>query len=99
MVAIESERKWRFVLFLITLEICMSMSVFAAMNDTESDILEWISRRQLSPDIYKSSSSNGHGVCTNEKSVYLISEKQCVKEQELLNGMLLISIKSDHYFL
>ena len=28
--------------------------------------------------------------CDNENSTYLISENQCVKDQELLNGMLLV---------
>ena len=105
MIAVKSERKWKcIVLFLFVLEVCMSEC--AAMSDTESGILEWINRRQISPDIYIysfiNSSSSDHGInCDNENSTYLISDNQCVKDQELLNGMLLIyteSIKSDYYF-
>ena len=101
MVTVKSERKWKcIVLFLLVLEVCMS--VRGAMSDTESGILEWINRRQTSPDIYRFiNSSSDHGNCDNENSTYLISENQCVKDQELLNGMLLMyteSIKSDYYF-
>ena len=77
------------MLLLLVLEVCMSEC--AAMSDTESGILEWINRRQISPDIYRFSNSSGHAInCDNENSTYLISENQCVKDQELLNGMLLV---------
>ena len=91
MIAVESERKWRFVvLFLIiVLEMHTCMSVCAAVNSTESGILRWIIRRQ-SFDIYNfiNSSSTDRGInCDNERSTYLISDKQCEKEQELLSGI------------
>ena len=90
MVAVKSERKWKYiVLFLFVLEVCMSQC--AAVSDTEPGILEWINRRQISPDVYRFiNSSSDHDNCDNENSTYLISENQCVKDQELLNGMLLM---------
>ena len=61
-----------------------------------------INDRSVLPGIYIDSSSSDRGInCDNENSTYLISDNQCVKDQELLNGMLLIyteSIKSDYYF-
>ena len=81
-------KEWRFVLFLIILiEMCTSLSVFAAMNDTKSvEILEWILRRQLSPDIYKVISSSSFSTCHSESSTHLIGEKQCVRDQDIFNG-------------
>ena len=65
------------------------------MSDTESGILVWINRRQISPDIYSFiNSSSDHGNCDNENSTHLISEKKCVKGQELLNSMLLMHTES-----
>ena len=94
-------KKWRYnILLLLVVEVCLPEC--AAMSDTESGILEWINRRQISPDMYRFiNSSSDHGNCDNENSTYLISDNQCVNDQELLNGMLLIyteSIKSDYYF-
>ena len=91
MVAVESERKWRFVvLLLFVLEMHTCMMVCAATNSTKSGILQWISRRQ-SLDIYNfiNSSSPSRGItCDIENSTYLISDDLCVEEQELLNGNL-----------
>ena len=82
------ERKWKlFVVFLTILE----MSISAAIDNTESGILEWVNRRQISPDIYSFDASSEHGTnCAPDMSTYLISDQQCVKEQELFNGMLAI---------
>ena len=86
MAAVESERKWRFVLqLLFVIEVCI-ISVCAAVNDTQSEIVEWV-RRRPSSDIYKfiNSSSTGDN-CGNESITYLISENKCVKNQELFRG-------------
>ena len=53
MVAVKTDRRWIFILVilaLLILEVCML--VCAAMDDTETTILEWIRRRTISPDIY-----------------------------------------------
>ena len=85
------ERKWKlFVVFLTILE----MSISVAIDNTKSGILEWVIRRQISPDIYRfvnPNTSSEHGTnCAPDMSTYLISDQQCVKEQELFNGMLVI---------
>ena len=82
MAAAESERKWRLVLqLLFVFEVCIS--VCAVVNDSESKILEWVSRRQSSDFYHFINSSKDN--CGNNNT-YLISENQCVKDQELFRG-------------
>ena len=85
MVAVMSERKWRFVpQLLFVFEVCISMCV--VVNDSESEIVEWVRRRQ-SGDFYHFINLNlTIDNCGNENSIYLISENQCVKDQELYRG-------------
>lgn len=87
------ERKWKLFLTVVFLTI-LEISISAAIDNTEFGILEWVYRRQISPDIYNfvnSNASSEHGInCAPEMSTYLISDQQCVKEQELFNGMLVI---------
>ena len=87
------ERKWKLFVIVVFLTI-LEMSISAAIDNTESGILEWVNRRQVSPDIYNfvnSNASSEHGTsCTPDMSTYLISDQRCVKEQELFNGMLVI---------
>ena len=83
MAAVESERKWRFVLqLLFVIEVCI-ISVCAAVNDTQSEIVEWVSRRPSS-DIYKFINSSSTG--DNCGITFLISENKCMKDAELFRG-------------
>jgi hypothetical protein len=54
-----------------------------AASGTESGIVERVSRRQ-NGDIYFF--SNGSHMRCDDKNVYLVSEDQCVKDQELFEG-------------
>ena len=63
------------------LEVCVASC--AAVNNTESRILQWIQSRHSS-DIYHFTTT--HSVCGEEKNTYLISENQCVKDEELFSG-------------
>ena len=60
------------------------MSVHAVVSDTESEIVEWISRRQSSDIYYFINSSTNHG---NKNTTYLINENRCVMNQELFRGI------------
>ena len=75
--------KWRFVLLFI-LEVCTASCV--AVNNTESGILQWIQRRHSSDFYHFTNSATTHSACGEEKNTYLISENQCVNDQELFSG-------------
>ena len=81
-----SIREWK--LFLI-LEVCVTSCV--AVKHTEPGILQWIQRR-YSSDFYRfiNSTTYTHSACGEEKNTYLISENQCMKNQELFSGRLII---------
>ena len=83
MAAIESERKWRFTLLLLIIEVCMP--VYAVVSNTNPNLPERVSRRQTG-DVYFF--INSSGTCSDDnKTTYLISENQCVKDQELFKGI------------
>ena len=85
MVPVMITTKWRFVLLFI-LEVCVASSEScAAVNNTESGILQWIQRRPSSDFYHFINSTITHSAC-GEENTYLISENQCVKDQELFSG-------------
>ena len=88
MAAVESEKKWRFILLLVVLKVCTSDSVCAVVSN-KREIVERIARRQNS-DLYYFINSNGsHLACSNgSQTTYVINENQCVNEQELFSGKL-----------
>ena len=86
MVAAGNERKRRLVLLSLVFEVCIS--VCAVESDTESGIVERISRR-LSSDIYYFINSSSSSVTCGNENTYLISENKCVKDAELFRGNLI----------
>ena len=70
------------VTILFIFEVCMS--VHAVVSDTESEIVEWISRRQSSDIYYFINSSTNRG---NKNTTYLINENRCVMNQELFRDI------------
>ena len=88
MAAVESERKWRLVLQLLyVFEVCISVYAVVSSSDTESEIVELVRRRQKG-DFYHFINSTTDN-CGNENSTYLISENQCLKDEELFRGKLI----------
>ena len=81
-----SIREWK---LLLILKVCVTPC--AAVNHTEPGILQWIQCRH-SKDFYRfiNSTTYAHSACGEEKNTYLISENQCVKNQELFSGKLII---------
>jgi hypothetical protein len=73
-----------YVIILFVFEVFMSMQAVAT-SDTESGIVERVSRRQEG-DIYFFINSSMHMSCGNENTSYLIGEDKCVKDQELFKG-------------
>ena len=69
-------------LMLFVFEVCKLASV--VVSNTEIGILEWIVRRQSS-DVFHFINSSGSFISCYENT-YLISEDQCVKDQELFRG-------------
>ena len=85
MVAAKDQRKCWLMLWLFVYKVCLPTSVQAVTaNGTESKIVERVNRRQ-NKDVYFFSNSSSK---TCEKNTYLISEEQCVKDQELFRGNL-----------
>ena len=83
MVPVMSTAKWGFALLLV-LEVCVVSC--AAVSNTESGILQWIQRRPRN-DIYYFINDTGYTVCNEDfQNTYLISDNQCVKDQELFCG-------------
>ena len=74
------------VLLLFIYKVYLFDSVQAVVSDTESGIVERISRRQNN-DIYFFINSSTTGTNCGDKNTYLISEDQCVMDQELFRGM------------
>ena len=85
MVPVMITTKWRFVLLFI-LEVIICVASCVAVNNTESEILQWIQRRHSSDFYNFINSTTTHSACDEEKSTYLISENQCVKDQKLFSG-------------
>ena len=77
------QRKCRFILLLFVYEMCLL--VHTAVSDTESGIVERVSRQQ-ERDIYYFINSSTTGTTCGSENTYLISENQCVKDQELFTG-------------
>jgi hypothetical protein len=71
------------VIILFVSEVFMSMQADAA-SGTEYGIVERVYRRQTT-DIYFFINSTT-GTSCGDKDTYLISEDQCVKDQELFKG-------------
>ena len=84
MVAAIDQRKYWLMLLLFVYKVCLPDSVQAvATNGTESGIVERVSRRQ-NDDFYFF--RNGSNMRCDNKNLYLVSECQCVKDQELFKG-------------
>ena len=83
MAAVKEQRKCWLMLLLFVYKVCLSDLVQAVASDTESGIVERISRRQNN-DIYFF--INGTVTNCGDKNTYLVSEDQCVKDQELFKG-------------
>ena len=73
------------ILLLFVFEVFISIKAVAA-SGTESRIVERVHRR-LTTDIYHYINSLTNMNCQN--NTYLISEDQCVKDQELFRGIFL----------
>ena len=69
------------LIFIIALLFCMFAS------HVVSDVTVTISRR-LSGDIYNISGSTSHITCDEDNSTFLVSDKLCVKNQDLIRGKL-----------
>ena len=96
MVPVKDQTKCRLMLLLFVYQVCLSENV--VVSDTESGIVERISRRQTN-DIYLFiNSSSNPMVCVSNENTYLISEDQCVKDQELYRGKLICVIWLSHIF-
>ena len=72
------------MIILFVFEAFMSMQAVAASGN-EYRIVERVSRRQTT-DIYYIINSTSTGTNCGDKDTYLISEDQCVKDQELFEG-------------
>ena len=59
------------------------------MSDTESEIVEWIYRRQSSDGYNFINTTFALVICGNEYTHYLIHKNQCVSDQELFAGNLI----------
>ena len=79
----KDQRKCWLMLWLFVYKVCLPTSVQAvAASGNESRIVERVSRRQ-NKDVYFISNNSSE---TCDKNTYLLSEKQCVKDQELFRG-------------
>ena len=76
------------LLFVYNIVVCLPDSVQAAESDTESGIVERVSRRQFR-DVYFFINSSTIGTNCGDKNTYLISEERCVKDEELFGGNLI----------
>ena len=64
----------------------MIVVVQKSLQDAENMIVVEVRRRQLG-DIYRLDNASGHKACNyDSKVVYLVDDRQCVTEQELLKG-------------
>ena len=79
------QRKYQFMFLLFVYEVCLSVD--EVVSDTESGIVERVSRRQGSDIYYFINSLRGNGgTHCGDANTYLISENICVKDQELFTG-------------
>ena len=75
-----TEEKMKLVQFL------MIVLVQKSLQDEENTIVVEV-RRRLINDIFRLDNASGHGVCNEDsKVVYLVDDRRCVTEQELLKG-------------
>ena len=81
----EKKNMIRVSIILFAFEVCLSVQ--AIKSDTESGIVERVSRR-LTTDVYFVINST-FGFNCGGKNTYLISEDQCVKDEELFRGNLI----------
>ena len=80
----KDQRKCWLILWLFVYKVCLLTSMqVVAMSDNESRIVERVSRK-LDKDI--NFFSDGSNMNCGDKNTYLISEDQCVKDQELFEG-------------
>ena len=88
----KDQRKYWLMLWLFVCKVCLPTSVqVVATSGNESRIVERVSRRQTA-DIYFFINSTTTIICrTDKNNTYLISEDQCVKDQELYRGNLIRS--------
>ena len=81
----KEQRQCWLILLLFVYKVCLPDSAqVVAASGNESRIVERVSRR-LTTDIYFFISSTT-GINCGDKNTYLISEDQCVKDQELFRG-------------
>ena len=81
----ESERKWRYALLLLVIELCIPLYAVVSARNTDILYVEQVSRRHSNDIYYFTNSSNSIIMhCGPDGSIYLISDKQCVTDQELL---------------
>ena len=89
-----TEEKMKLVWFL------MIVFVQKSLQDDENTTVVGVTRR-LSFDIYRLDDARGHEACNEDlKVVYLVDDRQCVTEQELLKGKqnvnTILAIIGDH---
>ena len=79
--------EWKMIRVIIffVFEVFISMQAVAT-SDTESGIVVRISRRQTTDIYFFINSTTSTGTTCGNKNTYLISEDQCVKDQELFKG-------------
>ena len=88
MASAKDQRKCWLMLWLFIYKVCLPTSVqVVAASGNESRIVERVNRRQTA-DIYFFINSTT-GINCGDKDTYLISEDQCVKDQELYRGNLI----------
>ena len=78
-----AKQKMILVITFFVFEVCMS--VHGVVSDTESEIVEGVTRQQSS-DLYYFINSSSTGDSCGYENTYLISENQCVKDKELFRG-------------
>ena len=84
MASAKEQRQCWLMLLLFVYKVCLPDSVqVVAVSGSESRIVERVNRR-LTSDIYHYINSLTHMNC--QENTYLISEDQCVKDQELFRG-------------
>ena len=52
----------------------------------EAEVTEWVQRRQSGDFIEFYNSSEKHKNCDSTNATYLVDEKQCVNDKQLLRG-------------
>ena len=85
MASAKEQRQCWLMLLLFIYKVCLPDSAqVVAASGKESRMVERVSRR-LTTDFYHYINSSTHMSC-DDKNTYLISEDQCVKDQELFRG-------------